>query len=287
MRLNSPSTSTDSPNGFVLKNKEYTNLIDYASHYVHKHSFWEFFIITKGKVTHFFNQSSSQLSAGNICLIHPGNDYHYFENVSETYEHRDLYVSTPLMKQVCDMIDENLYATLIGTKQFMMDTLNAHETKRISILLSKLYKYQTNVYKNQKEINNIYIPLVFQLTAIFSKKYFIDKMSTDIEFDNFIAKMNTPKFICGNLEDIVEMSNYSHGYLCKIFKQRMGKTLKQYHMEIKINYATNLLKNKDLSILDISNMLGYNSLSNFIKIFKQFTNYTPAQYRSHYLAQKN
>lgn len=287
MQSNSSQTSTNSPKGFVTKDKEYTNLINYASHYIHRHSFWEFFIITKGTVTHFFNQTSLRLSAGKICLIHPGNDYHHFENISETYEHRDLYVSTTLMKQVCDMIDENLYATLIGTKSFMIDSLNAYEVKKISGLLNSLQKYQTNVYKNQKEINNIYIPLVFQLTGIFSKKYFIDKLSTDIEFDNFIANMNSPKYICGNLEEIIEMSNYSHGYLCKIFKQRMGKTLKQYHMEIKVNYAITQLKNQNLSILDISNMLGYNSLSNFIKIFKQFTNYTPAKYRNIYLAQKN
>ena len=67
-----------------------------------------------------------------------------------------------------------------------------------------------------------------------------------------------------------------------MFKSHTGKTLKNYHNELKINYAMELLKNKKMSILKISTTLGYNSLSHFIKLFKSYTSLTPNEYRKQF-----
>lgn len=107
------------------------------------------------------------------------------------------------------------------------------------------------------------------------------------EFYAFLAKINTPKYICAPLEGIVKLSGYSHSHLCKIFKQNTGKTLKDYHNQLKMEYATSLLLNNNLSLLDISNILGYSSLSHFIKIFKTHTAYTPKQYRKLFVLNKD
>ena len=48
---------------------------------------------------------------------------------------------------------------------------------------------------------------------------------------------------------------------------------------IKINNACDMLKNTDTSILEISNTLGYASLSHFNRVFKEYIGITPALYR--------
>lgn len=48
---------------------------------------------------------------------------------------------------------------------------------------------------------------------------------------------------------------------------------------IKINNACDMLKNTDTSILEISNTLGYASLSHFNRVFKEYIGITPASYR--------
>lgn len=268
--------------GYVKKVREYTNIINYESYYIHRHSFWEFFLITKGETKHFFNEESSTLKEGEVGLIHPGNDYHYFKDSSvPNYEHRDLYTSTNLFKTICDLIDPDIYACLLTQKNFMTVSLSSIEFKHVKVLFKELYAAQLS--NNKQLIYTSYIPLLSFFVKLFAQKYFIGINEKDKEFNDFIATINTPKYICADISDIVKLSNYSHGYLCRVFKERMGETLKSYHVKLKLNYAIDLLCKSDKSILEISSILGYDSLSNFIHVFKSYVGITPAKYRKNIL----
>jgi len=50
-------------------------------------------------------------------------------------------------------------------------------------------------------------------------------------------------------------------------------------MEERIETAKNLLRYSDLSYTDISATLSFSSQSHFIRLFKQYTGMTPAQFR--------
>jgi|GEM_PF-2432611 len=67
-------------------------------------------------------------------------------------------------------------------------------------------------------------------------------------------------------------SNFSHQ-----FKARMGVTLMDYINRLKIDYAKHLLETTSLSVAQITEKLGYNHPSSFIKKFKQFTGNTPGK----------
>ena len=66
------------------------------------------------------------------------------------------------------------------------------------------------------------------------------------------------------------------------------KRLKQIHSDnYKIEKSKELLKNPNLSLLDISLSVGYNNQSYFSTVFKKTTSKTPLEFREDYLKNKN
>lgn len=88
---------------------------------------------------------------------------------------------------------------------------------------------------------------------------------------NFASNM--PMQYYANICNLSE-SRFSH-----IFKEQTGESPMSYILNIKIESAKELLENTDLSILQISEMVGMQSQNYFSRIFKKYTSYSPLKYR--------
>lgn len=210
------------------------------------------------------------------------NDTHYFKNIkSQEYEHLDLYATPHVFKNICDLINPDMYEAFCNTTQMFILNIDEEQVRHYNEQLRNLYSIQLT--ESSSFINTAYIPCLASYISLFAQKYFFNQSEPSKFINSLLTKMNTIEYTCGSLGDIITSSGYSHGHLCKLFKEHTGKTLKAYHMELKINYAIELLQNKKLSILDIASMLGYSSLSNFTHLFKNFTTYTPSAYRKQLL----
>lgn len=82
-----------------------------------------------------------------------------------------------------------------------------------------------------------------------------------------------------SLESIAEAINISMYALSRLFKQETGQSIIQYINEQRIHAAVELLENHNLTITDISQMVGYSDVNYFIKIFKKINGSTPNQFR--------
>ncbi len=85
-----------------------------------------------------------------------------------------------------------------------------------------------------------------------------------------------------DLDELADLVNMAKGSLCRFFKSQMGMTIFEYLNQIKIEFSCNLLRNLDLSILDVSYDSGFNNLSHFNKQFKRVTGKTPSDYRKQF-----
>ena len=83
-----------------------------------------------------------------------------------------------------------------------------------------------------------------------------------------------------SLDDIASYVNLNSSYFCKIFHSEMGSSPKQYLSALRLEYAKKLLSITDLPVIEICFACGYNSLSNFLKAFKQKYGFSPKFIRS-------
>jgi AraC-like DNA-binding protein len=85
---------------------------------------------------------------------------------------------------------------------------------------------------------------------------------------------NTPA-----VKDLATQLNISVYKLQKGFKDLTGDTVYEYIKKVKIEKAKYLLKNTNLSILEIANEIGYENPSKFSNMFKRYNETTPLKYR--------
>jgi AraC family transcriptional regulator len=82
------------------------------------------------------------------------------------------------------------------------------------------------------------------------------------------------------LAELARVAHVSTHHFGKLFKQSMGVTPHQYVLKCRIEQAKKLLVNKQLSLAQISQVLGFSHQSHFINVFRRCTSLTPRQYRN-------
>lgn len=81
------------------------------------------------------------------------------------------------------------------------------------------------------------------------------------------------------LKNLAAISNVSPNYFSKLFKREMNCSLSVYVNQLRIAEARRLLLESNISVSEISNMLGFEDSGYFIKVFKRATGETPAVFR--------
>ncbi len=82
------------------------------------------------------------------------------------------------------------------------------------------------------------------------------------------------------LNEVATMAFMTPTAFCRFFKQRTNKTFFQFLIELRVEHACQLLNaEKEMNINLISDLSGFNSISNFNKKFKKIKGITPTQYQ--------
>jgi two-component system response regulator YesN len=81
------------------------------------------------------------------------------------------------------------------------------------------------------------------------------------------------------LEQLSHDCGFSASYFSNLFHKEMGKPFKAWLNDTRVEHAKGLLAESDLPILEIGYECGYNTPSQFIKIFKRATGIPPSVYR--------
>ena len=88
------------------------------------------------------------------------------------------------------------------------------------------------------------------------------------------------------LKDLSVFFNYSERQMSRILKDYIGKSFINIIQDIKIQKACELLRNADISINNIIDIVGYSNTSHFYRVFKKQYNMTPVEYRNKYIYPK-
>jgi len=82
-----------------------------------------------------------------------------------------------------------------------------------------------------------------------------------------------------SLEEVANHVYLNTSYFSRLFKSEIGITFIEYVTSLKMDRAKELLDQTTLSVSEISEILGYDNQSYFIKLFKNCVGKTPTKYR--------
>jgi len=85
-----------------------------------------------------------------------------------------------------------------------------------------------------------------------------------------------------SLGEVCDQLKITEEYLIRLFKRHMNMTPMRYLNNLKMETATSLLLNSDLSVKEISWKLGFSSPYHFSRNFKAYSACTPTDYRANY-----
>jgi AraC-like DNA-binding protein len=90
-------------------------------------------------------------------------------------------------------------------------------------------------------------------------------------YENYTRKIS--------LKEIADASGLSAPYFSNIFKEEMGENLTNYLNRLRVEKASRLLTETEMSLSEIAGVCGFENQSWFSKIFKNFTGISPGKYR--------
>lgn len=82
------------------------------------------------------------------------------------------------------------------------------------------------------------------------------------------------------LSDLAELVGMSPVSFSRFFRQRTGRTLSDYIIDIRLGYAARMLVDTTKNVSEICYECGFNNLSNFNRTFKSKRHYTPRDFRA-------
>ena len=83
-----------------------------------------------------------------------------------------------------------------------------------------------------------------------------------------------------SLDDISTHEGLDPSYFCRVFKAATGATFTEYLNFVRVCKAETMLARSNIGILEISETVGFSSVSYFGKIFKRYRGCSPRTYRS-------
>lgn len=245
----------------------------------HFHPRYELYYLINGSRYYFIDNSTYKINAGNIVLI-PPNTLHKTMDTGKSHGRllfnidKNFLPFIDVEKLLSDTFTNNyvleLPYKLHNQIENIFSQIDLELSKKLSYfetsiqsylmqLLLLLSRYQQSVNLNNKE-----------LTPINSKMY---------EIIRYI-KNNYSKSI--TLTSIADEFFVSRHYLSRAFKKSTGFTIVEFIHSTRIIEAQKLLTNSNKQIIDIALSVGFNSTSNFGKVFKSITGISPLNYRKIY-----
>jgi len=160
--------------------------------------------------------------------------------------------------------------------------------------LSKIYDEITEEYNNDKALREAAIySLIIRMFVILGRKYMnTDHIFPDVKLNKqkeYIEKFNLIfDYINENfmeditLDVIADVAGFSKFHFSRLFKQFTDMSFYDYLNQRRVKEAEKLLLNPNLSITEVAMRSGFSSISTFNRVFKQFKECTPTEFKNLY-----
>jgi len=233
---------------------------------LHWHDVYEFDIILSGTGETVCNNTCTQLSRGMVNLLSP-KDYHEYRNCKDVQllniQFRETGISQDILNNFLTQpsrivfVEESTLEKLIQLHSLMAggSDVTFRAAYEQNLLACMLLLFLNNCAQGK---SGTVITTPIQNAIIYLRSHFREN----------------PK-----MADVAAMFYLNESYFCRLFKKTTGKSYKAYIKDLKLEYASSLLRATSLPIIEIAGHCGYATLSHFNREFKTRYGVPPTHFR--------
>lgn len=245
--------------------------------YLHTHNYWEFMLVTRGTLLHKINGEMQVLEEGTLCLIRP-NDSHMIKKISSEANHINFIVSDFNMDRQLKIIDPQIKRRILKKSHIFM-IISERSTQQYMQNALSIQSINQDDPNYRLTLGRLFLMFMMDLIKYMNTSSQQRTLKAPQPVLQIISQINKEDNLHLSLTELAKSSGYSYVHLSRMFKEHMNMTLKEYFVSVRMNFGRLLLENTDKNIIEISNYIGYSSISHFNHTFKKRYHMTPTEYR--------
>lgn len=270
-----------------LESRNLSTANNYIPAMEHKHNNCEIILFVKGDATHVANGKAEKAGIGDICFV-SASATHAILDTSENHEHRDVYISLDRLEGLCrNLFDRDFFDYLVRARDAVKIKADSDGFAAILSHLARLemkdrlghFDHNPNAY------HSCILSVIADILGMCYEEMHSKRDSPPGWLYDFTSLVKLPEYFTRSTAELIAMSGYSHTRFSEFFQRYYHMSFKHYLMELRMEYAKNLLALSDKSILEISEMAGYASVSHFIRIFREKNGISPLKFRKRHVSQ--
>lgn len=253
---------------------------------IHDHEYGEIAVILSGQGRHISVKADEAFRKGTVFWIPPGAVHHYV--ASEPIELFNLIFSPEWVRDTLGPHQKKFPAEKFPG--FLFDPkpspLSFLVRPPVLIRLRGILERMAEECAGRGECRRaILTGLFIEFAGFFFRSAEIPKTANTRkareakEMSPLLSFVQTHFRESWTLEDLARRFSFHPNYLSRVFRKNTGYTLPEYVNELRLREAGRLLRNTDLSILDVSLACGFDHLSWFNRSFKKTQGQSPRAYR--------
>lgn len=251
----------------------------------HFHNEYEIFYLIEGERTFFLDNRSYKVVGGSLILVNENTIHMTRASSNEDTGHDRiiLYINKQTMKEL-DAIFPNVNLVQFFRDHYGVFHLSNEQQAQFLELYQSLQREFDHKDHNSNTVISMKILLYFieffrksqSATLVDVESKVSSKYKTIYAVSDYISQNYTETI---SLEALANQFFVSKYYLCRTFKEVTGYGINEYYHIHRIQKAKRLLEETTLSISEISQSLGYESMTHFERTFKTYMTLSPLKYR--------
>lgn len=262
---------------------------NYAYQGMHTHDFFEITYVYKGECSLQVEDEMIKMAEGNVCIVAPHTQHEAFVlddesfvvNLSMTEEAFKTAFAVVLLRQdlVSSYIQNILYRK--DTPNYLFIPSGNNESMKRAV---RHISYENRTDKYYSFSFCISWLSVFMSAVLENYNSDIHLYSNDVKNALQADRLSLLDYIQKNfrtatLESVAKEFNYNSSYLSRLILQLTGRKFIDIITDLKLQAGASLLETADLSLDQISEIIGYNSGDYFSKAFRKQYGVSASEYR--------
>lgn len=253
---------------------------------LHAHDHYEIMLMCDGELEHLINGAKTTLKKRTIVFLRP-EDTHKLSDMGTPFRYLNITLTNSIMNDLFVFPINEYYRKLLDDPLMPPSfSLSHSEFDKISNSLAAIHTASSSHPETKKAEIRMTIANIFW--DCFREADLLGDINRENEETTavpqwlwkFHKELQKPEVFTRDSKYILSLADRTRESLSRAYSKYYNTTLKETILELRTNYACNLLQYTNKEIIEIAMDCGFENLSTFYHVFVKKTNYTPKAYRN-------